>query len=97
MNNGQPHRNVRLAVRLRAQIVQELGGVCVRCGQDDPEELQLDHIRGRDWVLNRVSSDQRARRLRQEATEGKLQVLCAACNKAKQKEDRERLPEEAEA
>jgi hypothetical protein len=70
------------AVRARAALVQELGGRCQGegCDETDPEELEIDHINGRDWVPSKKSSDHRVSIYRREATQGKLRVLCKTCN-----------------
>lgn len=75
-------RQTEWAVRALAQLIQALGGECEQCGEDDPYELEIDHINGRDWTPSKVSSSQRVSIYRREAREGKLQVLCHYCNKS---------------
>jgi 5-methylcytosine-specific restriction endonuclease McrA len=65
----------------RAALVEELGGVCAQCGAT--ERLELDHIVGRDYAIDKLSSHCRIRRLRDEASRGLLQVLCRSCNARK--------------
>lgn len=69
------------AVRARRRLIQDLGGRCVLCGQD--WNLELDHINGTEVVLRDKESSARVCLYRREAKEGKLQVLCKPCNKAK--------------
>lgn len=69
------------AVRARAQLVQDLGGVCVHCG--DQSRLELDHKKGTEVVLRTLESSARVSMYRREAAQGKLQVLCRRCNKIK--------------
>jgi len=73
------------AKKARLQLIQQLGGACVRCGAK--RKLELDHIIPRDYKIEKYGSDRRISIYRREAAEGKLQVLCAKCNKAKQLED----------
>ena len=75
-------RQTEWAVRALAQLVQALGGKCEQCDETDPDKLEIDHINGRDWVPNKVSSSWRVSLYRREAKEGKLQVLCSGCNKS---------------
>lgn len=73
------------AKRARLQLIEKLGGKCVRCGA--VKKLEIDHIIPRDYKIEKYGSDRRISIYRREAAEGKLQVLCAVCNKAKQVED----------
>jgi hypothetical protein len=77
--------------RKRLEIVDHLGGKCVRCGFSDIRALQIDHVNGggvkarkqpnynwwRFWV--EVRKD----------TSGKYQLLCANCNWIKREENGE--------
>jgi hypothetical protein len=67
----------------RAKLICELGGQCVYAGCGTTENLELDHIHGRDWKVEKFSSHMRVRRYRVEAAEGKLQVLCRSHNAKK--------------
>lgn len=66
--------------------MERLGGRCTRCGKRF--RLELDHIEGRDWDLERKSRWQRVRIYLREEREGKLQVLCRRCNAKKGKPGR---------
>lgn len=66
----------------RDALILFLGGMCCSCGST--VKLTFDHISGdRDWVPNQVHSTKRMRLYLQEAEQGKLQLLCNACNAAK--------------
>lgn len=68
--------------RLKDALYRQLGGVCCRCGFEDPRALQIDHIYGggnredphRDTAYYRRV----LRSVRVEA--GRYQLLCANCN-----------------
>lgn len=73
----------------RVQLLEELGGRCERCWEDDRAVLEFDHISGRrSWSASGLSTDQRMIRYRREAKLGLLQVLCKGCNLDKQWEQR---------
>lgn len=77
------------ARRARVRLLEELGGLCERCWEDDKTVLEFDHISGRkSWSARGLSTDQRMGRYRREAKLGLLQVLCACCNRQKQDEER---------
>lgn len=61
-----------------AEIRKKLGDACALCGRTDV--LHIDHVNGRPYVARRLSSNCRLKRYRQEATEGKLRLLCESCN-----------------
>lgn len=65
----------------KAELVQMLGGHCVACGSI--VDLTFDHICGRDWDIRAVHSTKRIRIYKQEAEEGKIQLLCLSCNSSK--------------
>lgn len=68
------------AIKKRQELVDLLGGVCANCGST--EDLEIDHINGRDYKLEEVAFDQRTTRYWREYREGvPLRVLCSDCNK----------------
>jgi 5-methylcytosine-specific restriction endonuclease McrA len=73
-----PHRNTIRAAKLRAEMIQQLGGRCVHCGRT--VDLEFDHIQPRAYAARRLSYLQRINRYRQEMSEGKIQLLCKSCN-----------------
>ena len=75
-------KNKRWATVKRAKLVQQLGGECKFC--QSTEELEIDHINGRDYDIRRLGSDTRVSRYVKEAKQGLLQVLCKSCNSEKQ-------------
>lgn len=74
-------RQRRWRLRLRGRLIQKLGGKCAECGSI--VDLEFDHLERREWKSKDLWSDQRVKRYEREAAEGKLQLLCGACNKAK--------------
>ncbi len=85
--------------RKRMEILEFMGGVCVRCGFDDWRALQIDHVNGNgisDRKKNKsVSSYHKAIRLSIEKGEKKYQLLCTNCNQIKRHKNKEhRKPKE---
>jgi hypothetical protein len=69
-------------------LVEKLGGKCVECGSTD--DLEIDHMDGRDWEPRALSSTMRAARYWREYEEGvRLRVLCSSCNGARNQYARE--------
>jgi len=78
---------------LRLEILQLLGGICVRCGFEDIRALQVDHIHG-GGVKERKLMNSIGRwelYLLKEIKKGskKYQLLCANCNWIKRFENDE--------
>lgn len=76
-------------VRNRLEVLNALGGKCIRCGIDDWRVLQIDHINGggnkeRKQVtsIDRYYKDMLL-------TPEKYQVLCANCHQIKRYEEKE--------
>ena len=83
---GSSWRQVEWARRERERLVKLMGGRCVRCGTD--QDLQFDHRDGlRTWICRDLSRWMRMVLYRREHAEGKLQLLCSACNRLKIRED----------
>ena len=81
------HRRYRNRVKLQA--LEQLGGVCTRCGFNDHRALQIDHIqpvgsKKRHGGMNTVA----LRRIARGETDN-LQLLCANCNWIKRFENDE--------
>jgi len=83
--------NDRYNHNLRQQVVDYLGGKCVKCGFDDNKDLQIDHINGGGYQeMKNLSAKQRYRLVLQTKKEkNKYQLLCANCNWIKRFEDKE--------
>lgn len=81
------------AQRLRAELIAKLGGKCVRCGAT--EEIEFDHIHGRDWEPRLHSQLQRLQVYAREIAAGKIQLLCGTCNLAKRDTDKLKLTEQS--
>lgn len=75
------HRNTIRAAKLRAEMIEQLGGKCVHCGT--VRDMEFDHILPRQYSARRLSSLQRINRYRAEMAEGKIQLLCGLCNTLK--------------
>jgi hypothetical protein len=79
--------------RQRAYLVALLGGRCVDCGEDDPRQLEFDHVGRRTWTARDTSRWVRVARYGREAfrvTEcgrleatGQIVLRCDPCNRAK--------------
>lgn len=67
----------------RFALMMQLGSVCADCGEDDIDELQFDHIYGRDYQPSDLSRWQRICNLEREFKAGLIQLLCEDCNKRK--------------
>jgi hypothetical protein len=69
---------------LREQVIEAYGGGCAICGEQDPELLQLDHVRG---YGSRERKTVRGRRFyRQLIRQGyatSIQLLCVSCHRKK--------------
>jgi hypothetical protein len=79
------HRSTRYAKRIRAELIEQLGGRCALCGEDDEGVLEFDHPFGRDWTPNRLSYSSRMARYKREADAKLLRLLCADCNLSERK------------
>ena len=75
--------------KIRLEVIEFLGGKCLRCGFTDPRALQLDHLYSngsqdrvhRSWqvMYREIISGQ----------DKSIQLLCANCNWIKRDEQRE--------
>lgn len=78
---------------VRIQLLDQLGGKCIRCGFSDERALQFDHIDSDFKIdLKRFRSVYTMRRFYVEnpiITKLKLQLLCANCNWIKRDEKSE--------
>jgi len=72
----------RRAIEIREQLMAELGGKCAKCGQDDEDYLEFNHKYTRTWRANRFNMYQRMLKLRKEAAQGLINLLCRPCNAA---------------
>lgn len=75
------YRNVVLADRIRAQLLDIYGNRCSQCGASNGEaHLEVNHIYGRDWKPNNICRYRRFLRYRREAQQGLINLLCPECN-----------------
>ncbi len=86
---------------LRQQVLTHYGSVCKRCGTDDSESLQIDHVNDDGAAfrkLKRAGGGSYYRWIIQQGFPSNLQLLCANCNWKKYMETRqmERIVEEKE-
>ena len=84
------------AKRVWNEMVEALGGICYHKDCDETDDLQIDHIAGKDWTANKVEWSWRMSIYRKEMKEGKLQLLCQFHN-AKKGDPRRHLAKEEEA
>jgi hypothetical protein len=85
-NNDKYNHNAR------QQVIDLLGGKCIRCGFSDIRALQVDHINGGGYrELKNHNSKERLRMVVESVgnKENKYQLLCANCNWIKRFEDKE--------
>lgn len=75
--------NVHYAVKRRHDLVRLLSPElrCALCGEVHRiDELDIDHVNGRLWLVEKLSSSARAARYWKEYREGvKLRVVCHTC------------------
>ena len=75
----------------RKELIELLGGKCVRCGFDDPRALQVDHIDGGGCkAVKSIKGNKNYYHLKK-VREGSAdyQLLCANCNWIKRYENNE--------
>lgn len=74
----------------RIKLIEQLGGVCVRCGFSDFRALQIDHVNGGGLKDIRSFTGPRTYyKLVQKTNIGQYQLLCANCNWIKRYENNE--------
>jgi 5-methylcytosine-specific restriction endonuclease McrA len=90
----EPERYQKRSAGYRAkqrEIIATLGGRCIRCGNNDPRVLEIDHIDGAKKLRPPHRFYSTPVRVNLWAREmGNLQVLCANCHRIKTWEDRQR-------
>lgn len=83
---------------LRQSVLDKFGGICNKCGFDDPRALQIDHVNGDGRLdLRNQTGAKRYRYLKRVLldTENRYQLLCANCNWIKRSENNETVHREA--
>ena len=82
--NERTRDRLDAAKRRRNDLVRVLSPECKcdSCGEVfEPDELEIDHIDGRDWHPRKLSPQMRAARYWREHKAGvRLRVLCKSCN-----------------
>ena len=71
------------AQKKRAALVAALGGRCAKCGTDDEDKLEIDHLFRRDWDVVKAGSTWRISIYYKELKNGLIQLLCSKCNSRK--------------
>ena len=71
----------------RQSVIERLGGVCVRCGFDDPRAIQIDHIHGGGNKEAKAFGFKKYEQMHDHIED--YQILCANCNWIKRHERRE--------
>lgn len=74
-------RQAEYAQRTRLELLALLGPKCALCKENRIDELEFDHINGRDYDPRKLSSSSRMARYKREAANGELRVLCGPCNR----------------
>jgi hypothetical protein len=77
--------NIREAIRrrkIRLELIQLLGGKCIRCGENDWRCLQIDHVNGGGCKEIRENTKDRYLFYLRKVKEGSkdYQLICANCN-----------------
>lgn len=84
--------NKRKRTNDRKALIDNLGGVCVRCGFSDIRALCIDHVNG-GGTAERKSFGGHTQRyykmIADNVDSGEYQILCANCNSIKRIEDGE--------
>lgn len=81
-----PDQNKLYYHKVKARMLEKLGGVCARCGFSDPRALQLDHVNGGGVKEARALGTFRMYRKAVRDPTG-YQLLCANCNSIKRWEN----------
>lgn len=77
--------------KLRIEILNFLGGACIKCNFSDPRALQVDHVNGGGKKeLRTITSYNKYFKMIKSNPE-KYQLLCANCNWIKRVENKEHL------
>jgi len=76
--------------KLKAQAIDKLGGMCVRCGFSDIRALQIDHIKADGATFRKRYKSQLALYYQVlKPTAKSFQLLCSNCNWIKRHENNE--------
>lgn len=80
--------NARAYQRLKAEIVERLGGVCRACSHVDVRVLQIDHVNGGGAAERKSQGHAKTLRLirdflRASPEQSEYQLLCANCHALK--------------
>ena len=83
--------NRRARQALRTSVVEKLGGACSVCGNSDMRVLDIDHIDGTGYKVNRLSGNIRQQWFRDilDGSATNAQLLCANCHRIKSYEANE--------
>jgi hypothetical protein len=65
----------------RLELIDEMGGVCVECDERDPDLLEFHHKHERTWTCRDKNRWTRLAIYKREWAAGKIELLCASCNK----------------
>ena len=77
---------------LRIKLLKILGDKCVRCGFNEQQALQIDHISGNGYIERKFRFGALFYKYyidNQDKISNNLQILCANCNKIKQIKNKE--------
>lgn len=82
-------------IRIKNEVIQKYGGICICCKEDNIMFLSLDHVNGggtRERNNTKKVGGGLYKKLRKEPIDPKYQVMCYNCNFGKG--DRDRCPHE---
>jgi hypothetical protein len=83
--NERTREKARHAINRRVALILVLAPDlrCAKCDEqkEDPRELTVDHVDGRDWNIESLGQSRRAARYWREYKAGvRLRALCGLCN-----------------
>lgn len=87
--------NKTVAAKRREELLQSLGGACVRCGFSDDRALQVDHVNGNGFKERKSGINPTTAKFRRLVLDhpDEYQILCANCNAIKRIENGEHGPQ----
>lgn len=63
----------------RAELIEQLGGKCVKCGATD--DLHFHHTSPRTWIASKLNRWARLAAYKRDIEAGVIELLCGPCNR----------------